>query len=53
MNFKRTAALVATTSLVFGLTGCGTQMAPSAAGMTKAQATVNAAALAYLAASAH
>lgn len=44
MNFKRTAALVATTSLAFSLIGCGTQTAPSAAGMTTAQATVNAAA---------
>lgn len=36
MNFKRTAALVATTSMAFGLAGCGRDMAPTVPGMNNA-----------------
>lgn len=36
MNFKRTLALVASTSLAFGLAGCGKGMTPAGVGMTSA-----------------
>jgi hypothetical protein len=36
VNFKRTLALVASTSLAFGLAGCGKGMTPAGVGMTSA-----------------